>query len=171
MPGSQVRPALHSPPDLDGVSTPGGEAARFCGEKSIVAASYWPSTTCRPFLGFILVQMRLCLNSGALLFRVTIPKARRRRTSVVCASLWLRVMLSKAAPFLGRKMLFGVGKGCLEFPPYSSSRLSRDVSAVWDHLPPSAVASSGGLIPESWESVAPERDPRGLRPSNSSCSD
>ena len=94
---------------------------------------------------------------------------------MVCASLWLRVMLSKAAPFLGRKMLFGVGKGRPEFSTYFSSRLSGDVSAIWDHplAPPPRPQHCpqlctpgwqgwGVLISESWESLASERDPRGL---------
>lgn len=53
------------------------------------------------------------LALSALSFGVTTCGAELRWMSAVRASLWLQDVLSKAAPFLGRKMLFGAGKGCL----------------------------------------------------------
>lgn len=86
------------------------------------------------------------LTLPALLFCVTTCSAKLRWTSAVCASLWLKHTLSKVAPFLGRKMLFRVGKGCLEFPVCFSSRLWGVVSPAPNAIP---GLHSRALAPES----------------------
>lgn len=67
----------------------------------------------------------------------------------VRASLWLKDVLSRAAPFLGRKMLFGAGEGCLKFSVCSSSRLSGDVSAVWGQPVPQYLPGSNLQAPHA----------------------
>ena len=86
------------------VSVPEGTIVRSCWEKFIISLGQ-PEGRVGLYLFELILSVVL---SNCILFAL-----RLRSAYVVCASLWLRDVLSKAAPFLGRKMLFGVGKGCL----------------------------------------------------------
>lgn len=86
------------------VSVPVGATVRSCWEKFIISLAQPEG-----HIGLYLFELIL----SVVLSNCVLLAVRLRSACVVCASLWLKDVLSKAAPFLGRKMLFGVGKGCL----------------------------------------------------------
>ena len=86
------------------VSVHEGTTVRSCWEKFIISLGQPEGR-----VGLYLFELIL----SVVLSNCILLALRLKSACVVCASLWLKDVLSKTAPFWGRKMLFGVGKGCL----------------------------------------------------------